>query len=144
MLLSQILAVAIALFMFVHIIWGKHSRAIIALSSGGAMILVLLLLVGGFSSIWEALSVDSFFHFSFWFSHMGITEFNTGINWSTILFLLGMMILAEEMSEAGFFDWICLWLAQKVRFQLRKTPELAFYLDDSLDYIENIDNLLAK
>lgn len=35
-------------------------------------------------------------------------------------------------------------LAQKVRFQLRKTPELTFYLDDSLDYIENIDNLLAK
>jgi ribosome-binding factor A len=33
-------------------------------------------------------------------------------------------------------------LAQKVRFQLRKTPELAFYIDDSLDYIENIDNLL--
>jgi ribosome-binding factor A len=35
-------------------------------------------------------------------------------------------------------------LAQKVRFQLRKTPELAFYIDDSLDYIENIDNLLNK
>lgn len=33
-------------------------------------------------------------------------------------------------------------LAQAVRYQLRKTPELAFYLDDSLDYIENIDNLL--
>ncbi|MBR5534423.1 MAG: citrate transporter [Ruminiclostridium sp.] len=117
MLLSQILAIAIALFMFIHIIWGKHSRAIIALSSGGAMILVLLLMVGGFASVWEALSMDSFFHFEFWFSHMGITEFNTGINWSTILFLLGMMILAEEMSEAGFFDWICLWLAQKVHFK---------------------------
>jgi ribosome-binding factor A len=35
-------------------------------------------------------------------------------------------------------------LAQKVRFQLRKTPELAFYIDDSLDYIENIDNLLKE
>ena len=35
-------------------------------------------------------------------------------------------------------------LAQKVRFQLRKTPELQFYLDDSLDYIENIDHLLEK
>ena len=35
-------------------------------------------------------------------------------------------------------------LAQKVRFQLRKTPELAFYLDDSLDYLENIDHLLGK
>ena len=34
-------------------------------------------------------------------------------------------------------------LAQKVRFQLRKCPELSFYLDDSLDYIENIDKLLA-
>ncbi len=35
-------------------------------------------------------------------------------------------------------------LAQKVRFQLRKTPELAFYLDDTLDYLENIDHLLQK
>ena len=35
-------------------------------------------------------------------------------------------------------------LAQKVRYQLRKTPELSFFLDDSLDYIENIDNLLGK
>ena len=35
-------------------------------------------------------------------------------------------------------------LAQKVRFQLRKTPELAFDLDDSLDYIEKIDSLLAS
>lgn len=35
-------------------------------------------------------------------------------------------------------------LAQRVRFQLRKTPELTFHLDDSLDYIENIDNLLKQ
>ena len=35
-------------------------------------------------------------------------------------------------------------LAQKVRYQLRKTPALQFYLDDSLDYIDNIDKLLEK
>lgn len=35
-------------------------------------------------------------------------------------------------------------LAQKVRHQLRKTPELSFFIDDSLDYIEHIDNLLNK
>ncbi len=35
-------------------------------------------------------------------------------------------------------------LAQKVRFQLRKTPELQFYLDDSLDYLERIDSLLEE
>lgn len=33
-------------------------------------------------------------------------------------------------------------LAQKVRYQLRKTPELTFFIDDSLDYIENINHLL--
>lgn len=34
-------------------------------------------------------------------------------------------------------------LAQRVRQQLRRVPELIFYLDDSLDYIEKIDNALA-
>ena len=34
-------------------------------------------------------------------------------------------------------------LAQRIRHQLRRTPELAFFLDDSLDYIENIDRLLG-
>ncbi len=35
-------------------------------------------------------------------------------------------------------------LAQKVRYQLRKTPELTFFIDDSLDYIDNIDSLLKE
>ncbi|MDO4511007.1 MAG: 30S ribosome-binding factor RbfA [Bacteroidales bacterium] len=34
-------------------------------------------------------------------------------------------------------------LAARVRYQLRKTPELHFHLDDSLDYIQHIDELLA-
>lgn len=34
-------------------------------------------------------------------------------------------------------------LAQQVKQVLRKCPDLQFYLDDSLDYIENIDRLLA-
>ena len=33
-------------------------------------------------------------------------------------------------------------LGQRVRHQLRIVPELAFYIDDSLDYVERIDNLL--
>lgn len=33
-------------------------------------------------------------------------------------------------------------LGQKVRNQLRIIPELSFFIDDSLDYIDNIDNLL--
>lgn len=34
-------------------------------------------------------------------------------------------------------------LGQKVGKQLRVIPELSFYLDDSLDYLENIDKLLG-
>lgn len=35
-------------------------------------------------------------------------------------------------------------LGQKVRNQLCIIPELRFFLDDSLDYIEHIDELLKK
>lgn len=34
-------------------------------------------------------------------------------------------------------------LARRTRFQLRRCPELQFYLDDSIDYLENIDRLLG-
>lgn len=33
-------------------------------------------------------------------------------------------------------------LGNRVKNQLRKVPELQFFEDDSLDYIENIENLL--
>ena len=35
-------------------------------------------------------------------------------------------------------------LGRRVSKQLRIVPELAFYIDDSLDYIERIDELLKK
>ena len=35
-------------------------------------------------------------------------------------------------------------LGTRVRFQLRIIPELKFFVDDSLDYIENIDKLLKE
>jgi len=35
-------------------------------------------------------------------------------------------------------------LGQRVGKQLRVVPELAFFIDDSLDYLENIDRLLGS
>ena len=35
-------------------------------------------------------------------------------------------------------------LGTRVRYQLRIIPELLFFIDDSLDYIERIDELLKK
>jgi len=35
-------------------------------------------------------------------------------------------------------------MGQKVRTQLRIVPEIAFFIDDSLDYIDKIDKLLKS
>lgn len=35
-------------------------------------------------------------------------------------------------------------LGKRIRNQVRVIPELRFFVDDSLDYIEHIDELLAK
>lgn len=35
-------------------------------------------------------------------------------------------------------------LGKRVRYQLRIIPELRFFIDDSLDYIEHIDELLKN
>lgn len=35
-------------------------------------------------------------------------------------------------------------LAGRLRFQLRRMPELSYFLDDSIEYAENIDAILNK
>lgn len=35
-------------------------------------------------------------------------------------------------------------LAERLRYQLRRMPEMTFFLDDTLDYAENIDAILNK
>jgi ribosome-binding factor A len=45
----------------------------------------------------------------------------------------------QELSSTIRFE-----LGQKVRSQLRIVPDLAFHIDDSLDYIDKIDKLLKS
>ena len=49
-----------------------------------------------------------------------------------------MNTIREHSGEIRFH------LGNRLKNQLKKIPELQFYLDDSLDYIENIDNLLGE
>ncbi len=48
--------------------------------------------------------------------------------------------VVEEVAQNG--KAIRGLLGNRVRHQMRIVPELRFFEDDSLDYIENIDNLL--
>jgi ribosome-binding factor A len=52
----------------------------------------------------------------------------------------------EELMEVikGMKKEIRKMLGELVRNQLRIVPDLDFFLDDSIDYFENIDRLLSK
>ena len=42
---------------------------------------------------------------------------STGINWETIFFIAGMMVMVEGMAESGFFRWLCITIARAVHFR---------------------------
>jgi ribosome-binding factor A len=50
--------------------------------------------------------------------------------------------ILEKIKEQG--GLVRKLLGARIRNQLKVVPELEFFIDDSLEYIENIDNLLAK
>ena len=50
--------------------------------------------------------------------------------------------LLEAIKERGW--QIRKLLGARIRNQLKIVPELEFFIDDSLEYIDNIDNLLSK
>ena len=105
----HILAVLIFVVMFVLIVMDKIERQYVSLGCGLLMI-VLVFGLGMHSkdAIVETLNVKSIFQASFWYTAAEGEASSSGINWSTIIFILGMMIMVEGMGKAGFFRWLCL------------------------------------
>ena len=127
-MLSQALAIIIFVIMFVEIVRERIPRYIVALVAGGLTIVIVFgLVMHSGAAIWEALSLESMSETQFWYAAFGEgNDLNTGINWSTIIFIAGMMIMVEGMSAAGFFDWLCLRLARAVNY--RPTPLLVCFM----------------
>ena len=63
----------------------------------------------------KTLNYKAIFTLNFWYSTQ--SEESSGINWATIIFLCGMMIMVEGMAHAGFFRWLCLRLAKLVNYK---------------------------
>ena len=98
---AQIMAICIFVTMFLPIILDKFERHYITLGSG-ALVLVLVfgVCMRSMSAIWETLNLGAFFQSTFWY---GASEESTaGINWSTILFIAGMMIMVGPR-QGGLF-----------------------------------------
>ena len=114
----HILAVLIFVVMFVLIVMDKIERQYVSLGCGLLMI-VLVFGLGMHSkdAIVETLNVKSIFQASFWYTAAEGEASSSGINWSTIIFILGMMIMVEGMGKAGFFRWLCLEIAKLVKYR---------------------------
>ena len=118
MIVAQILAVILFLLMFGLIVSEKIERHTISMGCGLLMLVVVLgLCMHDGSAIWETLSLESFVTPSFWYLSGASESASTGINWATILFVAGMMLMVESMGRAGFFRWLCLFIAKKVHYK---------------------------
>ena len=122
--MEKILAVTIFVVMFGFIIWDRFPRQWVTLISG-ALVLVLVfgLCMHDGGAIWETLNLSCFIQKGFW---VGSSESNTGINWSTIVFIAGMMVMVEGMGRVGIFRWLCLKLAKAVHY--RTVPLLVCFM----------------
>ncbi len=118
MSVAQILALVIFVIMFALIVLDKIERHYVTLGCG---ILTLALVFGAamksMPAIESTLNVKSIFTLGFWYTTGHAEESSAGINWATIIFIAGMMIMVEGMAKAGFFRWLCMRLAKMVNYK---------------------------
>lgn len=116
---AQICAVIIFVVMFALIIMDKIPRQWVTLGCGLATIVIVFgICMKSPSAIMETLNVKSIFTTEFWHVSSQGGESSSGINWSTIIFIAGMMVMVEGMAKAGFFRWLCLTIAKAVKYKV--------------------------
>ena len=118
--MQQIIAVVIFVVMFLLIVLAesKIPRHIVTLTCGALTLLAVFgICMRDVHAIWESINIKAFWSQSFWYAGGKEAEASAGINWETIVFIAGMMIMVEGMGEAGFFDWLCMRLAKLVNYK---------------------------
>lgn len=145
---AQITAVIIFLIMFALIITEKIPRHIATtICSVATIILVFGVCMHSAAALWDTLNFQTFTSVDFWRAGAEATESTKGINWQTIIFIAGMMIMVEGMALSGFFSWLCLTIAKAVRYNTTKIfimfMILAFVLSMFIDSITVILFLAA-
>lgn len=118
-MLAQVLAVVIFLVMFLLIIVEVIERQYATLGCG---LLTLVLVFGlglhSWDAIWRTLNFQNIFTVGFWYAAGEAEESTSGINWATIFFIAGMMVMVEGMARVGFFRWLCMCLAKAVHYKV--------------------------
>ena len=83
--IEQIIAIVIFITMFAFIITEKIHRAWAAM--GGAVLMSVIIIR----------SPSAIYH---------------SVNWETIIFIFGMMVMVEGLARSGFFRWLCLYVSK--------------------------------
>jgi Na+/H+ antiporter NhaD/arsenite permease-like protein len=118
MVIAQVLAVIIFIAMFILIVWDKIERQYVTLGCGLlTLVLVFGICMRSMDAIIDTLNVKSIFTLAFWYAPGPVDESSKGINWETIIFIAGMMVMVEGMAKAGFFRWLCMRLAKIVNYK---------------------------
>lgn len=118
-MVSQIFAIVIFVLMFALIIMDKIPRHWVTLGCGLAtIIIVFTICMRSPNAIIETLNIKSIFTTEFWHTSGKGSESSSGINWATIIFIAGMMVMVEGMAKAGFFRWLCLTIAKAVKYKV--------------------------
>ena len=139
-LVAQVFSVMIFVVMFLVIISEKVERHIVTLLSAALMLIVVFgLCMHSFTAINEVLNLGSFAKLNFWYQSGQAHEESSGINWATIVFIMGMMVMVEGMGESGFFRWLCLGIAKLVKY--RATSILITFMIMSLVLAMFIDSI---
>jgi len=116
--LSQILATAIFIVMFLAIIVGKVHRFIPALVGAVfIIIIVFLVIMRSPETVVNVLNLGQLGQLKFWIPGQEPIV-SHGVNWQTIVFIGGMMTMVEGLAEVGFFRWMCLYVAKMVNYKV--------------------------
>jgi Na+/H+ antiporter NhaD/arsenite permease-like protein len=112
--LSQSLSIVIFILVLCVIIWDKIPRYIPALIGAALVILVVFLgVMHSPNTVWKVLNLGQMGQHNFWLPGKERLE-SSGINWQTLIFIAGMMVMVAGMQMVGLFRWICLLAARAV------------------------------
>ncbi len=118
-MLSQIFAIGIFVLMFAFIVTEKVERHLVSLVCA---LLTIIFIFGigmhSMTAIIETINIHSIFSKEFWYLSGETTSGNSGINWETIIFIFGMMVMVEGMARVGFFRWLCMCIAKLVKYKI--------------------------
>ena len=118
-MLAQVVAVVIFIAMFLFIVTEIVERHIVSLVCALlTVIFVFGLGMHSMSAVIETLNIKSIFMTEFWYLSGETSGNSSGINWETILFIFGMMVMVEGMARVGFFRWLCMRIARLVNYQV--------------------------